>query len=397
MQRVKAKELLQKYNKGQCTEEEIALIESWYLDFRQKPPVELSEEERIADIEDICARLRSLSMPRSSLIPFWKRTAAAAAILIIAGLGLWLYHSFLKTPQYVVFTEDIGPGSNKAILTLADGARISLTETKSGKVAKQPGVVISKTSDGRLIYKVNDMSSSERAAATATLYNTIETPRGGQFQVILPDGTAVWLNAASKLTFPVNFSDVERQVEMTGEAYFEVATKEKNKRSSRSGSTHREKIPFLVKSGGQKVEVLATRFNINAYADEPAIKTTLLEGAVRVTNDDARRQLAAGSVLLKPGEQSLFSGSLRVVSADTEEAISWKSGFFKFNDEKIESIMRKLSRWYDISVTYEGDVPNEEYNGKVPRYENISQVLKILAKTKTVRFKAEGRRITVMK
>lgn len=262
---------------------------------------------------------------------------------------------------------------------MADGSRISLTDAVEGEVAKQAGMRITKSKDGQLVYQVVEGAAANSHATD--IFNTIETPRGGQYQIKLPDGTRVWLNASSSLRYPAVFARDNREVELKGEGYFEVS---KDKRR-----------PFKVKSGIQEVKVLGTHFNVSAYSDEAMIRTTLLEGVVQVGL--LKGGAAEKNVLLKPGQQSLMSlKELKVSNADTEESVAWKNGYFKFNDESIESILKKISRWYDVDVSYEGKMTDKIFNGKVSRYGNVSDVLQILQLTGAIKFKIEGRRIIAM-
>jgi transmembrane sensor len=232
-----------------------------------------------------------------------------------------------------------------------------------------------------LIYTISSVSNETNKAKD---YNTIETPNGGQYQVTLPDGSKVWLNAASSLKFPPSFSRlVNRRVELLrGEAYFEIA-KDKNH-------------PFIVKSNGQEVKVLGTHFNINSYSDEQSTKTTLLEGSVKI-------EIVSGSrpkkgVVIRPGQQSILSGErIRIVDADIESDLAWKNQEFVFKGENIQSIMRKLSRWYDIEVNYNGDCSHLSFYGVLSRSKNISSVLKLMENAGNVKFKIEGKKITVNK
>jgi ferric-dicitrate binding protein FerR (iron transport regulator) len=269
------------------------------------------------------------------------------------------------------------PGGNKAILTLANGRQITLTGARNGTLAVQGAVAINKTADGRIIYNSSNEATSGHAAATT--YNTMTTPRGGQYQVVLPDGSKVLLNAASSLTYPTTFNGNERKVELTGEAYFEVA--------------HNASKPFKVSSNGQTVEVLGTHFNINAYKDEPAIKTTLLEGKVKVTANTLNKVH-----FLEPGQQSVFNAQTFAVNqVETEGVVAWTNGQFVFEDDNIQYIMRTVSRWYDVDVTYNGTAPDDIFGGSVSRFNNISEVLKTLQLTGKVHFEIEGRKIIVSK
>jgi transmembrane sensor len=266
--------------------------------------------------------------------------------------------------------NDIAPGRDIAILTLADGRQIILDTATDGDIARQGGIKVIKKGD-QIMY-------DDGGQSTQTLYNNIMTPKGGQYQLILPDGSRVWLNAASNLKYPTVFNGADRTVELTGEAYFEIA--------------HHPGKPFRVQTNQQVVEVLGTHFNINSYPEETSTKTTLLQGSVKVSV----RQSSLSSVL-RPGEQSSLSDNgLKVDKADISEAIAWKEGLFRFNGERIESIMRQLSRWYNIEVNYEGKVSDEVFYGRVNRNMQIGEVLRILERSHKVSFKIEGRRVTVV-
>ncbi|WP_442592071.1 FecR family protein [Pedobacter sp. AW31-3R] len=367
--------LLKKYLDNTCSEEERALLETWYLKEQLQPTGLLSREELQADLSAISEGLplnRSLPERPSYHLRRLYPVAAAAAVLIVCSLGLYNY----MKPKPVVTattTAAIRPGSNKAFLTLSDGSRIALTAANNGTIANQAGVSVTKTANGQLVYTISEADLS----TGRDMYNTIETPKGGQFQVNLPDGTKVWLNAASSLRYPVSFSGQQRKVELTGEGYFEVA---KNKSK-----------PFTVSAENQEVKVLGTHFNINAYKDEKGIRTTLLEGRVSVNTTSAQR-------ILTPGQQSLFAGnSLSIKNVDTDISVAWKNGQFMFNYENLQGIMRQVSRWYNVEIVYK-KMPSETklFWGSISRFENVSEVLHVLELTKTVKFKIEGRRIIVM-
>ena len=296
-------------------------------------------------------------------------SAAAATFLIV---GSVIYFSKDDSLEKQAAVANLQPGKNKAVLTLANGSHITLDGAKNGDLAKQGGVQIVKTKDGQVVYTADNQTTS------AGEENSIETPNGGQYMVILPDHSKVWLNAGSSLKYPVSFDQSKnRLVKLTGEAYFEVA----------KDKTH----PFIVKTAQQEVEVLGTHFNINSYSDEPATLTTLLEGSVKVSTNATYK-------IIKPGEQAALSaGSFKIGTANIEETLAWKNGYFRFNDEKIESVMRKIARWYDVQVEFKGDLSTEEYNGKISRFKNIAEVLEMLGETNTVHFKIEGRRILVIK
>lgn len=308
--------------------------------------------------------------PKSYLL---YRIMAVAATVAAIVFGVWFYTgSLIKNDNSEILSKtDIAPGSNKAILTLANGKRIALSNAKTGIVINLGSL------------KYNDGSLVEKTSVEGTELLTASTPRGGTYKVTLADGTRVWLNADSKISFPAVFTGDQRKISLSGEAYFEVFKDKKH--------------PFVVESKGQKVEVLGTHFNVNAYDEETMIKTTLLEGSVRVTNLDVNRK--SDMVILQPNQQSVLAdnNSIVVKQINVDEAVAWKNGYFRFRDENIAVIMRQLARWYDVAVVYEGEVPKALLNGKITSNRNISQVLKMLEKTKEVQFKIEGRRVVVTK
>jgi len=370
----KAKELLTKYKAGECTDAEKALVEKWLFQYQQNE-LDLSDE-RIDEIgQDIWL---NLPKPRVQVIKgnLWLRIATAATILAFLSTGLYFILNSTSQNHYAVsFKTDVTPGCNKAILTLANGNQIVLTDVKTGKIANDGGAVINKVASGEIIY------NNANSAAENTIYsfNTITTPKGGQYHIVLADGTGVWLNAASSIKYPTAFSGDERKVEVTGEAYFEVI--------------HNAAKPFRVVTGGQIVEDLGTHFNINAYADEPAIRTTLLEGSVKVTDSE-------NIALLKPGQQAITrfkTGSeIKVLDhIDTDETVAWKNGLFQFNKASIESIMLQATRWYNVDVSYANGIkPTKTFTGNISRNSNLSQLLDILSYT-GVRFEIDGRKIIV--
>ncbi|WP_343702336.1 FecR domain-containing protein [Chitinophaga sp.] len=311
----------------------------------------------------------------AKVIPWRRRVWAAAVVLLLASTAAyWL----LRQPQAVkapVATEqpgkkDIAPGGNKAVLTLADGSEIVLDSVGNGILAQQGGVRVIKSGSGQLQYDAP-------GATGETVYNKISTPRGGQYQVTLPDGSRVWLNASSSLRYPAAFTTAARVVELQGEAYFEVA--------KAAGK------PFRVKVGNMEVKVLGTHFNIMAYEDEEAVKTTLLEGAVEVTGSGSTRKL-------KPGQGASLhrqSGVLELLpEVNTEEAVAWKNGFIQFEGNDIRSAMRQIARWYDVDVIYKGNVP-AHFRGIVPRDVPVSRVLKMMEMTGEVRFEIGEKQIIV--
>jgi len=363
--------ILRKYNDGTASEEEKEFLRTYYNLFEKEPEVlqAFSKRRKTALKDRIERRLLQQIEPGPSILAgrgILKYAAAAAIILIVGSGGYFLLHQppTLKTGE--TQTDDVAPGGNKAILTLANGKKIVLTDLHTGKVAQQANLQINNKGNGQIAYVVNHNIADGNTAESA--YNTIETPRGGQAQVVLVDGTTAYLDAASSIHFPVTFSGKERKVAITGQVYFEVV--------------HNPKQPFEADVKGLSVQDIGTHFNVNAY-DVPEV--TLTEGSISV----------AGRVL-KPGQQAVGqTNSIIVKQADIEEAIAWKNGYFRFNSENIKTIMNQLARWYNIDIAYQGQLTAEQFSGTVSRSKNISQVLKMLAYSGAVHFKIEGRRVTV--
>lgn len=372
MQKKNAEELLKKYAEGNCTEEEKTIIENWYP---QMPEHDFyPDEQRMSMVKEEIWNALPFNQRYVLGRPSFRNFSIAASLLICLGLFVYYQSSTVlhRTPVSVV--HDIAPGSNKATLILANGRKIILDDSTPAALAKASGLSITRTADGKLLYVVRETES-----AAPDVYNTIITPRGGQYHIQLPDQTRVWLNASSALKFPTAFAAANRKVELVGEAYFEVA-----KDAAR---------PFSVSTAQQKVEVLGTHFNISSYSDEGLTKTTLLEGSVKVNMNNSQ-----DTRLLKPGQQCLLNGGkLSIAAIDTEEVMAWKNGLFIFNNEELEHIMRKVSRWYNVEIEYENDaVKKEVFGGSVSRFEHVSRVLHMLEITGNVRFKIADRKITVM-
>lgn len=309
----------------------------------------------------------------------WIPAAAAALLLLSAGLYFLLRPvSHLPTIATTapVFKNDIAPGGNKAVLTLADGTQIPLDSAGGEPLTQQGNTQISRPTGGQLMY--TSLAGDQVAMPS---YNTLRTPRGGQFQVTLPDGTKVWLNAASALKYPVAFNGRSRQVELTGEAYFEVA--------------QNEKMPFKVNvhTGADSLEVmvLGTQFNIMAYEDEALVKTTLLQGAVKVSSNHSSKQLAPGQGAHLDKHDHILSVAPQV---NTEEAVAWKNGFIQLEGNDIASAMRLIARWYNMEVMYKAPV-TAHFRGIIPRNVPVSQVLKMMEMTGEVHFEIKGKQIIV--
>ena len=370
--------LIRKYKDNTATESEKEALTEWHRNVADQDAEFPGEEESVE--EEILLRLNKQIKPLKPHNRFFKSWAIAASILFLLSFGAIFFIRKNSNTQKARLAHNIiiGPGGNKAVLTLANGQKISLTDAQKGQIIQQSGVQISKTADGQVVYTAANNSEESSAAIAAVQYNTMETPRGGQFQLFLPDGTRVWLNAASSLKYPVDFgASGDRKVELSGEAYFEVA--------------HNKDRPFKVVTARQVVEVLGTHFDVNAYTDEPNTKTTLLEGSVKVTGGE-------NSAMLKPGQEANLTDHFKIADVDTEEAVAWKNGYFRFDDEKLETVMRKVSRWYNVDVVYrDNDVKNDLFAAVTTRFADISTLLKIMEQTGDAHFSIEGSTIKISK
>lgn len=329
--------------------------------------------------------------------PMWKQDrkralmrtiqwAAAAMLILLAVSGYWWYHTSPSNRGMVIHPPlpDLLPGSNKAILTLGNGSTILLDSSRKGELAQQSGATIFKSGNGQIAYEKTAEASHSKSSEGhmhagqdhSPVYNTLTTPRGGQYKLVLSDGTGVWLNAASSITFPTAFTGRERNVQVTGEVYFEVA---KN-----------SLMPFRVQAKEMEVTVLGTQFDISVYEDESTCNTTLLEGAVKISTGDKQG-------LLQPGQQAQLNekGHFKIVPAvDTDAVMAWKNGYFSFHHTDLKTVMRQLARWYDVSIEYRGDVPDMKFGGNIPRSANASQVLHMLEESK-IHCTIEGNKIIV--
>lgn len=309
-------------------------------------------------------------------LPVWSRWAAAAVILAL-GLATGSYF-FLSGKgatvnggaHQTIIANDVKPGSNKAVLTLANGKKIMLDSAANGSLGSQGNVDILKKGNGQIVYDARGNADGKGEL------NTIATPRGGQFMIELSDGTKVWLNAESSLQYPTAFTGTLRNVALKGEAYFEVAPN--------------KQMPFMVSAAGTNVMALGTDFNINAYGDDNLINTTLLDGSVKCSRGNRE-------VLIVPGEQAAINGDepFAVTKVDVEGVVAWKNGRFHFTNAGINSILHQISRWYDLDVIYEGAIPKDRYSGEVPRTVNVSSILQILEASGT-RIRIEGKKIVVL-
>jgi len=388
--------LLRQYASGQTTEQEMAEL-SGFLEMNkyeydikdvleeisyESEPIENYDEHQVDRMIDRIlkhdtGKVKVIPIGRRPMLP--KIAAAAVILFAIAGAYFFFINPSMKKSElaqtYSTFKNDIAPGSNKAVLTLGDGSIIVLDSVANGKLAQQGNTQVLKIDSGELSYQATNNN-----AHTVLQYNTISTPRGGQYQVVLPDGSKVWLDAASSLKFPTAFSGKDRSVELTGEGYFEIA--------------HNSNKPFKVVVNGVEVQDLGTHFNINAYEDEGSIKATLLEGSIRVTTTGKIPQ----SKVLIPGQQARIEGDkmIEVTSnIDINQVIAWQKGLFEFDNADLPTIMRQISRWYDVQIVYERKPGDEKFGGGISKNLPLSNVLKLMEEN-GVKFNLEGKVLKVI-
>jgi ferric-dicitrate binding protein FerR (iron transport regulator) len=377
--------ILDKYQAGNASTAEKALIEEYYRRLELAGTTELSAEEEAVLKEAMYQQIAAnTGVAEAKVVPIKRKhysmVAAAAAVLLIgAGSYFWFSHKTYAPLQATVGKakpHDLPPGRDAATLTLADGKTIIL-DSASGAITQQGGATVINMK-GQVSYAHASGKNNE----PVVVYNTVTTARGNQYQLILADGSKVWLNSASSLRFPTSFTGDRREVVLDGEGYFEV-TKDASK-------------PFHVKTRTQDIEVLGTHFNVNAYNDEDATKTTLLEGKVKVMNQSVIGDQQ--SAILKPGEQAVLTGNSPFTidhSPDLEQVMAWKNGWFEFDETDIKVIMRQISRWYDVDIKYEAKTTNETYGGRISRNLNLSNILKMLESYK-LHFRLEGKNLTVI-
>lgn len=372
--------LCEKYFAGQCSESEKLLLEQYQqqhgITHTDWDLALMGNQQRVKQL--LLNRLeQSMAQPKTRVISISRWMYAAAAILLFFSVSIYLYNTSNDADKASlasnIDTVKFKPGSSKAVLTLANGKTIELDGAGNGVLASGESGAISKSGNGIVI---DDNVNASGSAAVAL--NTITIPRGGKYDITLPDGTKVWLNSASSLTFPIAFKGKERRVSLTGEAYFEVA---KNKR-----------MPFKINvNNKQEVEVLGTHFNVNAYTNEAKIVTTLLEGSVKVNYNKS-------SVLIKPGQMAVnnLGNDVKVQQADLEEIMAWKNDMFIFNNANIVNIMNTVSRWYDVDIDFKGDMQSINFTGNYSRTKGLNSLLKNIELMDKVKFKIEGRRITTI-
>jgi hypothetical protein len=341
---------------------------SLYEEVRDEKTGQLIEQSVLARIS--AAKVISIRAPKLNR---WRVAAAIILLSILSGTFFLIFGGVEKqqkqAAQQPIPSTDISPGGNKAVLVLANGREIELDGSQSRFVINQSGAKLTNKEKGLVMYEATGISNE-------VYVNTLRTPRGGEYQIILSDGTSVWLNAASSIRFPVTFNGSERKVEITGEAYFEVA--------------HNPGKPFRVAAKGMQIEVLGTHFNLNAYENEATIRTTLLEGKIKIASGKQ------GATLL-PGQQARIStnSDLTVLKVDTTEAVAWKKGAFQFRNADVRTVMRQVERWYNVEVVYKGAESNGHFNGTIPRNTIVSQLIRILA-AGGISCKIEGKKIVVL-
>lgn len=364
--------LADKLLKGTISEEERVLFENWYNTF--------PEGEVLWNDKDVhsAAELKNRIFRRIKVEPtiirkwYW---AAAILTLVMAGAAYYYNRQAQKeqllAQSVTAAPGSIVPGSNKATLLLANGNTITLNDEKNGVLGQQGNTKIIKLNNGQLAFQ---HGQSKNASDMASL-NTLSTPRGGQYQITLPDGSVVWMNADSKLVFPTAFTGKDRLVKLTGEAYFEIAADEHQ--------------PFVVVANNMEIRVLGTHFNVKAYGEEPIVKTTLLEGKVKVAANKKE-------VLLRPGQQAKMNdaGEMNVVAVNVDHVVAWKNGTFSFDDVTIAEVLQQIARWYDLEIVYPEGVPTGLFRGEIDKMSDITTVLKIL-EVSGVRFTVEGHKVLV--
>lgn len=405
--------LLLKQLRQEITDEELQYLERW----KAAHPSNARVYDRVNDSEQLLADLTSMKQvdmegwwqkistqitPVKRTAPFYRRWytyAAAAIVLIVAGALTWQSWQPKKTPavteKYTPAMVDVQPGGNKATLTLSNGTVIDLANANNGTLAQEGNVNVVKQKEGEIRYERTGDGNPQQGV----IWNTLSTPRGGQYSLVLPDGSKVWLNAASSIKYPAQFSANERRVTITGEAYFDVVSKG---RASK-------KLPFIVTvqpaagAGVAEVEVVGTSFNIMAYDDETFIKTTLLNGKVKISALQSPAGEGRASKLLAPGQQAQIPHTaiagkdpIKVIGVeDAEEVLGWKNGLVSLQNADIRTIMRMISRWYNVEVEYQGQTPNYTFTGTLPLKENLSAVIKVL-EFGGVRFKMQQNKIIIL-
>ncbi|WP_407427866.1 FecR domain-containing protein, partial [Arcticibacter sp.] len=361
--------LLDRFKANECTDQEAQELNEWYTELK----VDAGEEQ--PPVDELFTRFQQRVQKRGKRKPFYWKAAAAVAVLTCGFLF------FNKKPGEKVMTPTmlsakILPGKSSAVMTLSDGTTVNLDDKQMSNIATQAGILISSAEKGQVRYNGVQRSVAD---GSQMAYNSIRIPKGGQFKVVLPDGTKVWINSESELRFPVTANGKNRSVWLKGEAYFEVA--------------HNKNLPFLVHTADQQVQVLGTHFNIKAYADDASVTTTLLEGSVNI------RKLSSGqSVRLAPGQQSVTNSSqkgIAVSAIEVDQAIAWKNGYFLFDNQDIKGVMKAISRWYDVEVIYKDVTDAERFGGTFSRNADLLEILNNLQELSNLHFQVKERKIIV--
>ncbi len=373
-------DMAKRYASGRASNQEKLFLEEYYAFLGKDEAIpQLNQEEYTFLASEMEEALHAHIRGEETVVPLkriglWPRLAAAASILLLLSLGGYFLLKKESVKQAAVgAVQDLVPGTNGAVLTLSDGTKIALGQIGTDSiVAHRSGLQIKKAGDSILVYYAN---ANQKKDARSISYNTLETPLGKQYSVVLSDGSRVWLNAGSSLRFPTAFAGAERLVELSGEAYFEVI--------------HNSAMPFRVKTTAQVVEDIGTEFNISAYTEEPSVKTTLVRGSVLVVASGHRQVLSCA------GQQTVLDdGDLSVTDADMDVATGWKKGYFSFKKADIKTVMRQFARWYNVCVDYDGKVPDIAITGDMYRNENASEALQILSYF-NIHYKIEDKKIII--
>lgn len=376
-QNLNTREILERYVNGKCTEQESRLVEKWYNQTRNSDhhfDTELAHQH----LAQVWKNLDP-SRKKTNVVGFKKIALGAACLAVLLGIGVYLVNKYIPEGNTVTerTVQQEANSVNQAILTLADGSIIKLDSLQAGQRLSRAGITITKQADGTLVYQADNSD----VPPGKVKFNTITTPRGKQYTILLPDHSTVWLNAASTIRFPVAFLDTCREVELSGEGFFEVASDPKK--------------PFIVTSKNQQTIVRGTKFNINAYPNESKMTTTLLEGSVLVSIVDDR----GGNhkqIQLRPNEQLITEGQkFEKLRVDARHFVSWKDGKFIYENSPLAAVMLQLARWYDVEIIYLDDMENISFTGSLSKSDGITDVLRKISLTESVHFEIKGRRIMV--
>jgi transmembrane sensor len=382
-----AEAILDRYKAGKCSPDDIALMESWYLNYQHNAP-DLTDAEVDGRLVEVRNHLLK-KIPDTVINQGYKNVAASVLIAVVSVYFTFFSREDTEDLRLAALGAGIKPGGNNAVLTLANGVKVILNDVKTGEIVKQSGISVRKASNGTIVFTLVKGQSAVRNVESN--WNTLQTPKGGQYQIILSDGSEVWLNAFSTLKFPTVFSAKQREVEITGEAYFHIS-----KHTIGQSSVSQ---PFFVTTSRQSIRVLGTQFNVNSYQDEQTVTTTLVEGSIAVSPLQGDSRMKVKTVLLKRGQQSKLvnAGNLQVNNVDVRQAIDWQKGYFAFHDEDVYQIMRKVARWYDIQVVYESSLPKDKLGGTLSRYQDVSKIFDVMQRTGLFKFRIKGKTVYVAK